>query len=536
MSAPNVRITVEVDRNKDSKKEKTPALETFPADETPTPTKILRMADMDLFQDLKENPFDAHFRKATEAVKQGADSLSASLSATEISDDTLNTPQIYCSDANTPQITPSAPRPVILRAHPHNRGTGSGVPVASVQPVKTYKPIAPNPVSLPAVASPDNAMLLLKFPGGETIKLSNLPFVKADIPPTPSTVNQETRLKLKRVLSTPKGPSVQIQSPTQSLPLAPSVSKNNEQYTEEGEKNELKERNRMSAQRSRQKKRQHFESLAETCNNMQKENSALNTENKVLREEIVSLKRLLGQHLDCSVTQLTGQRDTLQNAIEPKMVSLVATQKSKLKTYETPRSNIQSPKSKQNEENIMNIQVEVSNEVISMQTSSVENTADIVEDTPSKYEKQSRNENYTNKSVPIVPSPPQTFPEDLRVDTRLKETEESQFPKTGATLITSQERDRINTLRLMPTPQKLQPTTPNPGFPSPVFVRLTPTSECVKQTLALHCHRVGSEREEKNASKGVVAKRLKDKLQILKQKMAEDANMFPSTSSEPNNP
>ena len=71
MAGKNIRVTVEMDRNKDCKKDKTPAIETFPTDETPTPTKILRMADMDLFQDLKENPFDAHFRKAAEAVKQG---------------------------------------------------------------------------------------------------------------------------------------------------------------------------------------------------------------------------------------------------------------------------------------------------------------------------------------------------------------------------------------------------------------------------------------------------------------------------------
>ena len=44
----------------------------FPVDETPTPTKILKMADeVGLFHDLRENPFDAHFRKAAEAVKLG---------------------------------------------------------------------------------------------------------------------------------------------------------------------------------------------------------------------------------------------------------------------------------------------------------------------------------------------------------------------------------------------------------------------------------------------------------------------------------
>ena len=47
----------------------------FPIDDTPTPTKILRMANDELFPsfggDIKENPFDAHFRKAAEAVKSG---------------------------------------------------------------------------------------------------------------------------------------------------------------------------------------------------------------------------------------------------------------------------------------------------------------------------------------------------------------------------------------------------------------------------------------------------------------------------------
>ena len=49
------------------------ALDPFPVDDTPTPTKILRLANSLFpdFQDPKENPFDAHFRKAAEAVKSG---------------------------------------------------------------------------------------------------------------------------------------------------------------------------------------------------------------------------------------------------------------------------------------------------------------------------------------------------------------------------------------------------------------------------------------------------------------------------------
>jgi len=457
------------------------------------------MADMDLFQDLKENPFDAHFRKAAEAVKQGADSLSASVSATEITDDTLNTPQIYCTDATAPQITqltPSIPRPVILRANPKNRAVCSAVPIASVQPVKIYKPIAPNLASLPTVPSPDNAMLLLKFPGGETIKLSNLPFIKADPPPSP-TVNHETRLKLKRVLSTPRGMPVDIRSPTQTTPVSPTSYKTNvnEQINEEGEKNELKERNRMSAQRSRQKKRQHFNSLADTCSNMQKENSALNTENKVLREEIVSLKRLLEQHLDCSLSQQAGQREIVQSAIEPKMVSLVGAPKRKEKSVETQKT--------VSKQNYLNFPIGQSTDGSEPSTS--ETIVDTIKLIPSKYEKRTKLMMNTNKPVCVVPSPPQTFPEDLRVDTRLKDTEESQFSISGPSfIIASDEKEK---LKILPK-----------------------ASECVKQTLARHCHRVGSEREEKNTNKGVVAKRLKDKLQILKEKMAEDATKFSGIS------
>merc|ERR1719322_2078843 len=107
-----------------------------------------------------------------------------------------------------------------------------------------------------------------------------------------------------------------------------------------------------------------------------------------------------------------------------------------------------------------------------------------------------------------MPSPPQTFPEDLRVDTKLKATEVSEH-NPGPIMAVTHDRDKLRT-----TINKQDKTD---TAQSPVFMRLTPTSENVKQTLALHCHRVGNEREEKSNNKGVVAKRLKDKLQILKQ-------------------
>jgi hypothetical protein len=69
MSRPTISTGDDKDEMKDGK-----MAADFPIDDTPTPTKILRMAD-ELFpsfgSDLKENPFDIHFRKAAEAVKSG---------------------------------------------------------------------------------------------------------------------------------------------------------------------------------------------------------------------------------------------------------------------------------------------------------------------------------------------------------------------------------------------------------------------------------------------------------------------------------
>ena len=170
-------------------KEKTPAIEAFPTDETPTPTKILRMADIDLFpdyQDIKDNPFDVHFRKAVEAAKQqgkemkleigfrfpseegvvyqsqaknwihdhlqkGADSIAASINAPDMSSESesLNTPQIFVSDSGAATVVTT--RPVILRPNSHSRTSSSnGVPVATVLP-SAYKPIAPAPATLPVM-------------------------------------------------------------------------------------------------------------------------------------------------------------------------------------------------------------------------------------------------------------------------------------------------------------------------------------------------------------------------------------------------
>ena len=438
-----------MDKNKDKNKEKTPAIETFPADETPTPTKILRMADMDpFFSDLKENPFDLHFRKATEAVKRGADIAMASLPTSE--SESLNTPQIYVSEASSPNVLAS--RPVILRSNSHNRIAASTLPVASVQPVsKQFKAIAPNPG---AGTGSDNALLLLKFPGGETLKLTNLPFVKCDSTQSPSSapMNQETKLKLKRVLnSNPRlesGTSVINPSPSLSSSVSPPSSHVSD---------DLKERNRMSAQRSRVKKRQHIETLLESFTHSQNENQKLSDDNKMLVEDNERLRRLLAEHLDCSVTLRAGTRELLALELD---ISLPA------------------PDSRTH-----NIQT---------QTSVIE----------------------TREEFPEFPPPPQTHPEDLRVDTRIKndssKTANRECPQPPAPV-------------QAPASGKARPVSGEKGKP-----RL-PSD--VKATLAKHCRKVGNQRSIKAKNKGVVARRLKDKLKILKEKLAEDENTLSDIKS-----
>ena len=435
-----------MDKPKDKGKEKTPAIETFPSDETPTPTKILRMADLDLFQDyqdIKENPFDVHFRKAAEAVKRGADSLSASVNASEISEsDSLNTPQIFVSDTpSTETIVNTIPsiktRPVILRSNSTNRV--SNKPTASVQPsTKTFKPIAPHPPLFTAPSnSNDNAMLLLKFPGGETVKLSNLPFVKCDSGSSSSssgaapstTVSQETKLRLKNVKNLVKSAS-QSSPPSSSTSSAGAGASAEESL--DAVKDDLKERNRMSAQRSRSKKRVYMETLMTASDKRKKENDALVTENKRLSSENMMLRRMLSEHLDCNVTRKKGSREAIASELS-----------------------------------FNKLQPNVRTHNMETQTSGVYD-----DKYPQSYQYQG------------PPSPPQTYPEDLRVDTRIKDSEQS--------VVSPQQSEAAPTVTLPP--------------PSPVKVKT----------------------KERN---GPPARRLKDKLHILKQKLVEDETTLSNIKS-----
>ena len=99
-----------------------------------------------------------------------------------------------------------------------------------------------------------------------------------------------------------------------------------------------------------------------------------------------------------------------------------------------------------------------------------------------------RDNSYRHQPV-FTSSPPQTYPEDLRVETKLKEESSSGSPPT---------------------------------------VNMTEGKKSkIKETLALHCAKVGHKRKLKQTNK----QRLKDKLQIIKQKMVEDEDVWSSLKS-----
>ena len=174
-------------------------------------------------------------------------------------------------------------------------------------------------------------------------------------------------------------------------------------------------------------------------------------------DENMKLRRLLSDHLECNVTTRTGATDVLAAELS-----------------------------------IHKVQPNVRTCNTETQTSEY----DFIESVSTRV-----SEDEFAYQEPILPSPPQTYPEDLRVDTRIKEEEKKkdpsviievsipQIPLTGESVVVAKKSN-------------------------------------VKHTLALHCQKVGNDRTIKKTNKGVVARRLKDKLQLLKQKLAEDETIL----------
>ena len=167
--------------------------------------------------------------------------------------------------------------------------------MACVPPVKAYKPIAPSPLPLPPSSPSSSALLLLKFPTGETVKLSNLPLGLTagplgltSAPPPPlqpdtrhrlrNSLNLGVRQRQEQVGLIISAFSVSNVSCIQEAVVEEERGEGVKDGGEGGTREELKERNRMSAQvlhcyryslycavltaqRSRQRKRLQSDSL-----------------------------------------------------------------------------------------------------------------------------------------------------------------------------------------------------------------------------------------------------------------------------------
>jgi len=235
-----------------------------------------------------------------------------------------------------------------------------------------------------------------------------------------------------------------------------------EEIEEENERQEQKERNRMSAQRSRQRKRVESDSLRQESDKVRQENTRLREENVALREEVEQLKALLVLHQNCTNV---GNEDKNHGAGPSFMLT-------------------------------------------------------------------------------SLKSPPQTVPEDLRVQRTPGLSEACSDVGTSSSLEvgmgTSLEGNLPTTqLHVLPSgsytipvasglpPQNaktftLQHQTPILPIQNQI-PQMTPGMEPVKQTLARHCQKATSRRVEEVENRGVLRGRLKDKLQDLKRKLAEDS-------------
>ena len=228
-------------------------------DKTPTPTRLLLKAaeEMGIFQEAptsgtstintpkvtaeaglsavsstSSNPFDEHFKMALKTRPI----LTAQSSFED--QEVLNTPQIY----------PFLHDVVSVPSTPVDEPSGGSGNLGKEAPTPRLRPIAP---------AEEKAEFLLRMPDGKTVQLSRVPIFNEPV--------EEERAKRKKV---PKD-------------------------TEEDKKEQLKERNRVAAQRSREKKKRAVEESMNEKNKLIEDNRMLQSENEALKLEIKRLNGLL---------------------------------------------------------------------------------------------------------------------------------------------------------------------------------------------------------------------------------------------------
>jgi len=89
--------------------------------------------------------------------------------------------------------------------------------------------------------------------------------------------------------------------------------------TTDPKRDDIKERNRYSAMRSRNRKKEHYDKLEKDC-------KKLSIENTILRQEVIKLKKVLQDHVNCDVTLANYEQSTIRSLIEPHLMMSVASQ------------------------------------------------------------------------------------------------------------------------------------------------------------------------------------------------------------------
>ena len=288
------------------------------SDKTPTPTKLLRILDEHgIFRDDQDhdqipqsakstssnNPFDEHFRKAltsntTERPSSSNVDEGQHHPDPTTNDDMLNTPQIMTlqdiqsapSSAKVIQISSSISTPSSLSTSPLKiPGGGSNKSHTLVRPIAPKmieSDVTTNQLDRSNNTNENSAaQLLIRMPSGKTIKLSKIPFyLQGFEAPTPASDDYLAIVEKVKTKSYPQKSKI--------------VPENNASNFD------LKERNRAAASRSRLKRKNKNEAMTLKIEEIMKQNRNLQSENQILKKEVVKLKEKLKQFQATSADNL----------------------------------------------------------------------------------------------------------------------------------------------------------------------------------------------------------------------------------------
>lgn len=298
---------------------------------TPTPVIVDKLLSV-----LPDTPF--HLNPFDEAFKHNTRVLTSTQVSHEPHEDALHTPKL--------NLIPESPKLV-----PVNPVTSLPVVVQSdafPPSPRKIRPIAPLKTDLigdisSSIKEPSSAQLLLKFPTGESIHLSDMPVVLSSSRSSDPSTSDKNSAPVKQILKKSIARKRGLESQEAEEEPHEGVSKKKKSHVSEDEekRRQILERNRAAAQRSRNKKRHEVAKTRETMDKYKRTIREVMAQNERLKMECQWLKSILEKHLDCSVTKALNQRDLLEKEIRPKIVALPTDPENPSQPIEIPLNLIQ---------------------------------------------------------------------------------------------------------------------------------------------------------------------------------------------------